>query len=198
MRRFFALLLLCALFSLTGCSSKLMNTAFDPGPASYAGKSTITFFRPALIGGAIQAPLAEELQDGRLELVGICSARTRIRHVVEPGSHTFVVGGESGSLLKAEILPNRHYYVLVERRLGWVKARFALVALTPRDMLNPDMLSDFYKCTLVAPNAGAQAWFRKHRASMMDKLRTAKKKYAEDDSRAEHTLHAEDGVNMLY
>jgi hypothetical protein len=57
---------------------------------------------------------------------------------------------------------------------------------------------DLSACVLVVPNTTADGWFKNNKKSMLDKLRVAKKKYAEDDDKAEHTLLPEHGVDMLY
>lgn len=197
MRKLFILLTVLAMAALTGCSSKLMDPMLDPGIESYAGQSTITFYRPSAFGGAVQAPLGVEIRTDDLALVGISSTKTKIRHVVEPGDHVFVVGGESGSLLKASILPNKHYYVKVSPRFGWAKARFALMAVTPEELMNTE-IQELSKCVLVVPNVDADKWFLENKRSMLDKLRVAKEKFGKDENKAEHTLLPEHGVNMLY
>ena len=146
----------------------------------------------------VQAPLAVEIRTGDLKFVGISSSKTKIRHIIEPGEYAFVVGGDSGSLLRASILPNKHYYVKVSPRIGWWKARFALIAVTPEELMTPDVQKDLFSCTLVIPSATADVWFINNKKSMLDKLAVAKKKYTEDENRAEHTLRPEYGVDILY
>ena len=99
MKKIFRLgVMLALLLSLTACSSKLMDPILEQQqPVPQGNEASITFFRTSSFGGIIQAPIAEETASG-LELVGISSMDTKIRHVVAPGKHIFVVGGESGSL----------------------------------------------------------------------------------------------------
>ena len=122
MKKIFRLgVMLALLLSLTACSSKLMDPILEQQqPVPQGNEASITFFRTSSFGGIIQAPIAEETASG-LELVGISSMDTKIRHVVAPGKHIFVVGGESGSLLDADLAPQKHYYVKVSPGFGWGK-----------------------------------------------------------------------------
>lgn len=191
------LVLLLMLF-LTACSSKLMDPLLDhQQPAPQGNESTITFFRTSMFGGMTQAPIAEETPSG-LELVGISSTDTKIRHIVAPGKHIFVVGGESGSLLEADVAPQKHYYVRVSPWIGWAKPRFDMVAISPQELETPDVQKKIRECTPVSPNDAAKQWFLESKASMQEKLRIAKEKFRARKDPMEHTLPASYGITELY
>lgn len=191
------LMLLLSLL-LSACSSKLMDPMLEQQqPVPQGNEASITFFRTSSFGGMIQAPIAEETASG-LELVGISSMDTKIRHVVAPGKHIFVVGGESGSLLAADLAPQRHYYVKVSPGFGWGKTRFTMVPVPPQDLDAPGMQKEIRECTPVSRNDKAAQWFLENKRSMEDKLRTAKEKFQARKDPAEYTLPASYGITELY
>lgn len=192
-----ALMLVLSLF-LTACSSKLMDPMLEQQqPIPQGDEASITFFRTSSFGGMIQAPIAEETASG-LELVGIASTDTKIRHVAAPGKHIFVVGGESGSLLDANLAPQKHYYVKVSPGFGWGKTRFTMVPVPPQDLSAPGMQEEIRECTPVSKNDKAAQWFLENKSSMEDKLRTAKEKFQARKDPAEYTLPASYGITELY
>ena len=188
MKKIAILMAVLSVILLSGCSSKLMDPVYMEQVRPHGEESTVTFFRSSILGGSVQAPIAEEIRANDLSLVGICSTDTKIRHVVTPGKHRFVVGGESGSLLEANVAPRKHYYVRVSPRLGWVKARFAMEAITPEELATEKVRKEIQDCALVTPNADADRWFLNNKASMLKKLNTAKSKFKNDEDASEHIL----------
>ena len=199
MKKIFRLgVMLALLLSLTACSSKLMDPMLEQQqPVPQGNEASITFFRTSSFGGMIQAPIAEETASG-LELVGISSMDTKIRHVVAPGKHIFVVGGESGSLLDEDLAPQKHYYVKVSPGFGWGKARFTMTPVPPQDLAAPGMQKEIRECVPVSKNDKAAQWFFENKDSMTEKLRTAKEKFQARKDSSEYTLPASYGITELY
>lgn len=197
MRKVFISISIMLLAVLSGCSSKMMDPVLIPD-IPQDKQASITFFRTSLFGGTVQAPIAEEVQDGNLNLVGICSTDTKIRYFVSPGRHIFVVGGESGSLLEAEIAPNMNYYVRVVPRIGWFKNRFEMVGVTPQDLATQNVQEEIKKCTLVKPNEAADQWFVNNQESMKNKLQAAKEKFQKRSDSSRYVLPENFGISEVY
>ena len=112
------LLLTIVIFSLLmlnacGFKSNLMSPATnEQSPKLAENTSRIIFYRSSSMGAAIQAPIVEH-KNGDINFCGIASYGTKFHYIVTPGKHNFVVGGESSSLLKADIAPNKNYYVKI-------------------------------------------------------------------------------------
>ena len=198
MKKLFICFALLAMTVLSGCSSKLMTPVTSQPVVPHGEEASITFFRPSMFGGGVQAPIAEEKNSGMVELVGICSTDTKIRHVVEPGRHVFVVGGESASLLIAEAAPGMNYYVRVSPRFGWWKARFEMVPVSPEDLAKEKVRKEIKECVLVSPNESAAAWFIDNKTSMENKLKIAKDKIHSGKDLSRYVMPKIYGIDRLY
>lgn len=164
-------LVAAAAMAVTGCASSHMAvTTIGPNDGVLAkNQAAIVFFRDTSFGGAIQAPVVESL-DQDVAFVGIVSANTRLMHKTTPGKHFYVVGGESSSLLEADLAPQKFYYVRVDPKMGAFKARFALEPVDAADAKLPKALSG---CSWVAPGATAQGWFNENKGNLKGKSDSA-------------------------
>ena len=171
MRAFMAVVI-CTV--LVGCASKHMEvTTVGQGEGVLSdNQAAIIFFRDTSFGGAIQAPIVEA-KGADVEFVGIVSANTKLLHKTTPGKHIYVVGGESSNMLEADLAPQKFYYVRVDPKLGFAKARFAFEPVLATDEKLQKALSG---CTWVTSGATAQAWFNDNRASMKGKADSAAEK----------------------
>ncbi len=162
---------------MTGCASKLMQPA-DPAAVHAtvdADESAVVFFRATSFGGAIQAPVIEAAEDGALRYVAVISAKTKYLHRTTPGKHLYVVGGESGEMLEADLEAGKVSYVYVSPRMGWWKARFVFVPVP--DTADETFRKDLAWCGWVQNTPEGQKWF-------LDNLPSLQAKYA--DARKEH------------
>lgn len=190
------LLIICVTF-MSGCSSKLMSTSMiDINQETLADDaSSVIFYRNSILGGGIQAPIAEYI-DGDVKFVGISSYNQKFRFITTPGKHIFVVGGESGAILKADLLPQMNYYVRVEPYMGLFKARFELEAVHFNEL--EGLKEKIVKCVLVAPNANAEVWFENNKNSMQKKAIIGLEKFEKRENKSPLLLNQEDGVIELY
>ena len=175
MRKFILAFMAVAMcFALVGCASKHMEvTTVGQGEGVLSdNQAAIIFFRDTSFGGAIQAPIVEA-KGADVEFVGIVSANTKLLHKTTPGKHIYVVGGESSNMLEADLAPQKFYYVRVDPKLGFAKARFAFEPVLATDEKLQKALSG---CTWVTSGATAQAWFNDNRASMKGKADSAAEK----------------------
>ena len=115
-------LLAVAILLLSACASTQMTEVTaeqritEPAP----GKSLVYLIRPSMFGGAIQSTV----YDGD-QYIGTVSADTHIAYQAEPGTHMFMVIGESADFMQAELLAGRTYSAIVAPRMGIWKARFS-------------------------------------------------------------------------
>lgn len=199
MKKRILLCLLPVLF-LTGCASKLMSPVTDNENIIPEDKAVITFFRTSKFGGAVQAPIAHETGDGEIEFVGVSSTKTKIRHVVEPGEHVYVVSGESADILKAKVEANKAYYVRIEPKMGWWKARFANKVMRKKHAESPKIKAAVSKSRLVTINERGKQWFEEKKKDMYLKMLKGKYIYegASEKYQKSRTMNPEDGIDTLY
>lgn len=169
--------LLLSIFLFSGCSSKLMQPTASPLPPLPEGQAEVIFYRSSILGGGVQAVLCKA-DTTTLELIGISSTKTKIVHRTNPGNHTFLVTGESGQLLTAQLEPNKRYLVRISPAVGWLKARFEFTPVTPAEWKTESVLQTLSKCTFVTTNQDTQAWFVANKASIEEKYESALKKRA--------------------
>ena len=114
------------LSALSGCSSSMMKPAevIQASP-EYA---VVNFLRPSSFGGAIMFGMWD-----RENLVGILTSKNYIQYKARPGEHIFLARAENWSVIKANVLAGKTYYVLASPRMGWGKARVSLEVLKPDD-----------------------------------------------------------------
>ena len=161
--------------------------------------ATVTFYRTSIFGSAIQAPVAKEAHENEISAVGIVSKGYKVTQVVTPGSHTYVVGGESSSIVKGNFVSNKHYYIRVEPRMGWLKARFDLVPITADELNSESLRNDIQSCLSVELNEQGYNWFNNHYGSMKVKLIKGKKDYEEELRNGDEVYYVkpEDGVDWV-
>ncbi len=175
----------------------MMSTVSDTNIKPDENSAVITFYRPSSLGGMVQAPIVEDVS-GDIKFVGISSYKTKIRHLVSPGEHIFAVGGESSSMMKATVLPNKNYYVCVDPCFGIVKSRFELLAIKP-DKLQKE-IPNIQKCTIVSKNELSNNWFAKNKGSMANKMLNARSKFSKlpQEKQNKYILDEKDGVDIMY
>ena len=181
-------LLALLLLVVSGCSSSHMEVVAPELVDEHLGadESAIVFIRATSYGGGIQAPVAE-VNGQELTFVSIVSSYTKALHKTTPGKHNYVVGGETSSMLEADLAPGKIYYVQVEPFMGLWKARFELIPIIAADLKTESFKKDLGACKWVQPGATAQLWFEDNLPSMKMKALEAQKKIL--------TLRAEDGVD---
>lgn len=132
------------------------------------GKSMIIFMRSSNLGGAIQSSVFE-IKNGNPVLVGIISADTKISYQLDPGSHLFMVVGESADFMSAELESNKTYYVRVSPRMGLWKARFSLEPIHSVERDSPVFNESLEECRWVRNTAASDAWANENMSSILSK-----------------------------
>ena len=92
-----------------------------------------------------------------------------------------------------------YYYVRVEPRMGFWKARFALVPMTAEALSSEDLQEDIKSCQAVQLNADGIAWFDANYDSMTVKLVNGLEDYAEREAKGKPVrfVKPEYGVDMI-
>ncbi len=193
----FALILLA--ITLSGCASKLMSPAVDSSQSVTSDDTRIVFFRTSSFGGMVQAPVAEYV-NGSVKPVGILSTGTKVRYIVPAGQHDFVVGGESSNILRANVAPQKYYYVRVEPRMGFIKARFKLVPITAEDLKQVKLQKSIMNAKMMSLNSSGDKWFATHKDDMLTKYNDALADFNKlsPEKQKEYTLDTADGVDTFF
>lgn len=157
-----------------GCMTKLMQpTAAPPVTgAVQSDQAAIVFFRSSGLGGGVQAPVVESV-DNDVRYVGIVSSKMKLLHKTTPGKHYYVVGGEDANLLEADLEGGKIYYVDIEPKMGIFKARFIFVPITAAELSSESFLKDLAACAWYTNNPEGKAWFDSNYESLKDKKKTA-------------------------
>lgn len=199
---------------LGGCSSKSahMQVAQAPATGGLSGdKAGIVFYRP--YSGSTQAPVAEFINDD-VNHVAILSAHAKFFHLTTPGRHVYIVAGETGSLLEAELEGGKIYYVRIEPRQGRFKSRFAFVPIVPKDMeatytktvrdrsgdeervvVNEKGLLD--SCLWYENGPSAEVWFKANKGSMALKFFAAQEKFDNEKPEDRAVIRPEFGFEAM-
>jgi hypothetical protein len=158
-------------------------------------ESAIVFFRDTMLGGGVQAPVAEVKEGNEVSFIAIISYYSKLLHRTTPGKHLYVVGGESSTLLEAELAPGKYYYVRVDPDMGFMKARFHLEAIDVSEL--PTLQKAMKPCKWVKAGETAQEWFAENKESMQEKAVSAVKKHQDEKTRNKYFLKADQGVDKL-
>ncbi len=158
-----------ALIALSGCAGapKHMNEV-GQDKANYAptaDTSVIVFMRPSGMAFRVQSTVFDVSDENTpSKIIGIIAAKKRVAYVVKPGTHRFMVLGESADFMDAELEAGKTYYAFVAPRMGAWKARFSL------DPVNKDELKsdgDFKGCDAscgwLEMSSETDAWAEKHK-----------------------------------
>ena len=121
--------------SASGCagSIKNMRAVDNINTVATPADSVLVFLRPSGIGYAGQSEVFEIREGQPARLVGIVAAKKKVAFRTTPGTHMFMVVGESADFMEARLAANQTYYALVTPRMGWWKARFSLRPLLPEE-----------------------------------------------------------------
>src|SRR4030042_136837 len=111
---------------LAGCaSSYMMKTAkMESGPDF----AIVNFIRPSIFGGAIKFGVWD-----RDKLIGILTPECCIQYQAAPGEHVFLIRAENWGIVKANVQAGKTYTILVEPRLGLIKANVHMTVIKPGD-----------------------------------------------------------------
>jgi hypothetical protein len=122
-------LLLISLFLslLSGCTSPVMRPTDEVlKPNNHF--AIINFIRPS--GGA--PAVMFEMWD-KENFVGVLTTNSYIQYRASPGEHTFLAFAENYSVIKANLLPGKTYYVKAFVVPGWLKGNVIIVPLQAQD-----------------------------------------------------------------
>jgi hypothetical protein len=178
MRKLLLILLAGAMLTASGCASTLMQPmAPDSLPQTLPdNEAMVVFLRPSFFGGAIQAPVAE-VRDGLLMPVGIVSYGDKVLLTTEPGRHLFLVSGEAGYLLEANLEGGKVYYVYVTPYIGFMQARFKLEPVTPEQMQGQAFQKDLSQCQWRTAKPEIEQWFADNLPELNRKYANALEEY---------------------
>jgi hypothetical protein len=131
-------------------------------------EAAIVFLRPHLAGYAIQAPIAERVGNS-LKFVTILSIKTKVFYKTTPDKHYFVVGGENGYLLEADLAGGKTYYAYIKPEWGNWKGRFSFEPVKDTEINTQEFIDDLELCNWYQNRAESETWFMINLSSMEDK-----------------------------
>jgi len=170
---FFVILAMLLFFS--GCAGSVKN--MQPVPEDLAvtepedGKALLIFMRPSGIGFAIQSSVFS-IVDDKPHLVGIVAAKKKVYYQTDPGQHLYMVVGESGDFMSAELLANKTYYALITPRMGVWKARFSLKPVHKNELDSEEFTNWLNGCQWVKTTDESVEWARSNMNSIQQKYDT--------------------------
>jgi len=159
-----ALLATLALFA-SACAGTIKNMkevapgSPEPGPAP--GKAMVVFLRPSGMAYAVQSSVFV-MKDKDPQLVGIVAAKTKLAWQADPGKHLFMVVGESGDFMSAEVEAGKTYFAMVTPRMGMWKARFSLKPVGPEEYVSPEFVLGLNGSRWVETEQASEAWAREN------------------------------------
>jgi hypothetical protein len=191
------LALLAALaLSASACAGTIKNMREvppgSPEPKPAAGKAMVVFLRPSGMGYAIQSSVFV-VKDKNPELVGIVAAKTKVAWQADPGKHLFMVVGESGDFMGAELEAGKTYFATVAPRLGMWKARFSLKPVGPEEAASPAFVDGLNGSRWVEKDEAAEAWARGHADEVRSKYEGYYPKWMEKAEADRPWLRTTDG-----
>jgi hypothetical protein len=157
-------------------------------------ESAIVFFRATSFGGAVQAPVLEVNEDGSLKFVTIVSAGAKLLHKTTPGKHLYLIDGEFGYFLEADLEGGKTYYSYITPKFGWWRARFLFAPVR-----NPDdatFRKDFAWCEWYANKPEGQQWFVKAKGNLEKRYSDIIEEYADSPAEDKTFMLPEYGRTM--
>lgn len=118
-----------------------MQLAADAPAPPPSDKAQVVFLRPSGMGWLDDASI-HDITEHNIEFIGLVTAKTRIAHNMEPGTHRFMVVGENADFMEAELEGGKIYYVVVTIRPGYWAPRFSLLPVSTRPVTEINRESD--------------------------------------------------------
>ena len=184
---------------IVSCQSTLTKPAANQTLSVIADNTArMVFIRPSMYGGAIQSSVFD-ITGGRVEFIGIVSAKTRVIYNSKPGKRMFMVLGESADFMAANMTAGKTYYSLVASRPGVWKARFSLLPVR-KDVSNKHNFAAAHvkkglKQPIIENTEKSQAWFQANKVSITQKYSQYWPKWLakSQSDKAKRTVFASDG-----
>lgn len=182
--------------AMIGCAGKVKN--MQPASANSIktvpdkGKSMVVFLRPSTMGFGVQSSVFE-MKDTKPYLAGIVAAKKKVAYQLEPGKHLFMVVGESGDFMSANLKPNKTYYALVTPRMGAWKARFSLKPIHSGELNSPQFQKWLNSCEWVKKSPASISWANSNSDSIRSKYAGYYGKWMSKDSSKRPKLLPQDG-----
>jgi hypothetical protein len=118
MRRMFQVIAVAILLLfMASCAPRYMIPQ-EPIHQPTEGKAIVHFIRPSSFGGAVQATVWDNDK-----LIGVTTGKMQFQYECDPGKHLFITWSEYKSPVEAELLPDRVYYIVLQTRMGFWRAR---------------------------------------------------------------------------
>lgn len=122
------------------------------------GKALIYFVRTQNFGGAISVQLVADKRP-----MSWIRRKTFVVHECDPGKHEFASISEGGSLLDAEVLAGKVYYVQVAIHMGFGRARSHFEVIRPGSEAMDEFLETKNDLRAITTTEEGLAWYETNR-----------------------------------
>lgn len=164
--------LACFALVFTGCASPYMNELSENeaqqniDPALKPDEAGVIIIRPSIVGAAVSAVISEGLNQHNF--VGIAMGRTKILYKTKAGTKYFFVSSEGDSnVIKAELAPQKYYYLMTYPTWGWMRCRFYFD--DPANYNTEDIKKALQDSKWSLVNESGKTWFNNHYESIEEK-----------------------------
>ena len=127
-------LVVLILFAVS-CAPKYMIQQ-EPMQKPSEGKAIVHFMRPSSFGGAVQVTIWDNDK-----LIGVTTGKMGFQYECDPGKHLFIAWSEYKSPVDADLLPGRVYYIVLQTRMGFWRARIHQIPVNQYHELWSDVLT---------------------------------------------------------
>lgn len=135
-------------FLLFGCGTgyglKKVETQMESDFHLNQNESAIVFYRSMSAGGG--PAIIFEVTDDQPQFVTISSIGTKIFYKTSPGKHIYLMDGDFGYFMDANLEGGKIYYVYISRRIGWARDRFIFEPVSPSELKSADVTRTISKC----------------------------------------------------
>jgi hypothetical protein len=179
-----------------GCAatSEYMRPAQLTGPPTPPpGQALVVFVRPS----SFALGLRFTILSAQGQFLGDSLPASNFAIILPPGQHVFFGWAENTSALRADLAPDRTYYVEVAPKMGFGSARCHLLAITPRAESWAKLSTWLRETAAYLPDTAAgQAYLASRAPDVADRLRRGHETLGEysPEELAERTLFPGDGI----
>jgi hypothetical protein len=179
------------LLALSGCARRHwgVSPVASSMPSPTEDTAVIVFLAPRA-----PAPVFEVFDD-RDEFIGFVDRNSKVARPIPPGTHLFMVVGESADFLRADVAGGKTYYARVAPRMGWWVSRFSLLPIKADELSTEKFAKWDREAQLVEKNARADEWVEPKMVRIANKRQAnlAKWKLKSAEALERYTLRPEDG-----
>lgn len=138
-----------------------------------------------------------EVTDNQPQFVTISSIGTKIFYKTSPGKHIYLMDGDFGYFMDANLEDGKIYYVNISRRMGWVRDRFIFEPVSPSELKKIDVIRTIAKCEWYENSSEGEQLFSEKKPYIIQRYQGLIKESAAQGWSKATKLPSDYGVNRL-